>query len=118
MGVVVEILITQSQPEKALPHEFFHAVFDLFLLAGVGEAPCQHPADPKPRIKLAQKQRAPVRTQITTAEISHDFFTPQVVKEHWVCETDCLEGLRARVLHNLLHGNMLWFCSATSSPLW
>lgn len=62
--VVVQVLIAQRKTIQPLCKQLLRAVFYEVFVPMVGKAPRQTPRDSKPRIHLAQQQRATVRRQM------------------------------------------------------
>jgi hypothetical protein len=100
--VIIEVLIAKSQAEKALPHEFFHAVFNQFRVAVIGKTTRQNPTDPKSAVDLLQKQRSPVTADLTAGEIGPHFFASKVLKKHRRGETFCLTCGGVGIFHIVL----------------
>jgi hypothetical protein len=73
VGMVVEVLVTQSQGKQTLPHQLGHTVLDAQRIARIGEALGNRAADTQTRIDLAQKKKPAIGTQRAAAEIGDNF---------------------------------------------
>ena len=78
--VVVEILITQRQPEHALRDQIQQRVLDLLGAAVVGEASGEPLHDPSPLFHLLQQQRSPVGGDVAPVEAPDQFPPSQVLR--------------------------------------
>ena len=92
IGMVVEILVTQSQGKKTLAHQLVNGMFDEFGIARIGEATRDKAADSQSGINLAQEKKPAIGTERTAREIGNDFSGTQVLKKQGLGETVCLTG--------------------------
>lgn len=81
--VIVEVFVTQRQPEDALAQQLLGRVLDQIRVAVVIEASRQLLDQPMPQIDLAQKERAPVAGKKSSLKIGLNSPLAEVLK----CET-------------------------------
>jgi len=69
IGMIVEILIAQSQSDQSLADQFLDTVFDQIGISPISVAPRQQAADPQSGIHLTQKESTSVTAERSPGKI-------------------------------------------------
>jgi hypothetical protein len=87
--VVVEVLITQSDPEYPLADQRPDLVLDQVLTADIAEALRKTPDNTKRPVGCLKKQRSRIRRDRTPVKFGHNFAPPNGCKSKQLCVTLC-----------------------------